>query len=230
MISPTERARLRWGSQRRWRERQRRAQEALARVKRHEVSLAALQRLAASKASAEARRAWTRPRMIFVTPYAREEVAVDDDWHRGFGPHDASTREETRNDRRHACRSLAQRRRPTPSRSPADAAISLQPKPRLVAQEKSRATGVAVFLAERLHPKSGARVELEDCQAAYAASGLRTLTAEEFVEAPQHFCRACRVKTKIAGDKVYLLNVELAGNAALTNASRLGHMGRKKRE
>jgi hypothetical protein len=74
MISPAERARLR--SQRRWRERRRRAQEALARVKRHEVLLGALQRLAASEASAEARRAWARSRMIFATPYASEEVAV----------------------------------------------------------------------------------------------------------------------------------------------------------
>ena len=58
MISPAERARLRWALGR-WRERQRRAQEALTRVKRHEVSLAALQPHAAAEASAEARRART---------------------------------------------------------------------------------------------------------------------------------------------------------------------------
>jgi hypothetical protein len=29
----------------------------------------------------------------------------------------------------------------------------------------------------------------------------------------QHFCRACRVKTKIVGDKVYLMNVELVSRS-----------------
>ena len=37
----------------------------------------ALQPLAASEASADARRAWTRSRMIFATSYAAEELAVD---------------------------------------------------------------------------------------------------------------------------------------------------------
>jgi hypothetical protein len=107
-------------------------------------------------------------------------------------------------------------------------AMTLSPKPRLVAQEKSRARGVAVYLAERLQPRPGARVEMEECQAAYAASGLRSLTTEEFVESLQHFCLACGVKTKVVGEKVYLLNVELA-DEHLGAPSRLGHMGREKR-
>jgi hypothetical protein len=32
---------------------------------------------------------------------------------------------------------------------------------------------------------------MEECQAAYASSGLKPLTAREFVESLQHFCRAC---------------------------------------
>jgi len=86
----------------------------------------------------------------------------------------------------------------------------LAPKPRLVAEGKSRVRGVAVYLAECLQPRPGGRVELEECQAAYAASGLRPLTTKEFVESLQHFCSACRIKTKIIGDKVYLMNVQLA--------------------
>ena len=54
MISAAERAKLRWGSQRRWRARQRRPQEALA----------TLQRLAV--AEARARAALRRSRMIFA--------------------------------------------------------------------------------------------------------------------------------------------------------------------
>ena len=119
---------------------------------------------------------------------------------------------------------------------PAEPPVALSPKPHLVAQENSRAAGVAVFLAERLQPKPGAMVELEDCQSAYAASKLRPLTAKQFVESLQHFCRACRVKTKIVGDKVYLIGVELVGSQVGTDSSdarpsaqRLGRMGRKKR-
>jgi len=88
--------------------------------------------------------------------------------------------------------------------------VSLLPKPRLVAQEKARTKGVALYLAERLQPKPGARVELEECQFDYAASGLRPLTTKEFVESLQHFCSACRIKTRVIGDKVYLLDVQLA--------------------
>jgi hypothetical protein len=88
--------------------------------------------------------------------------------------------------------------------------VSLLPKPRLVAQEKARTKGVALYLAERLQPKRGARVELEECQVDYAASGLRPLTTKEFVESLQHFCSACRIKTRVIGDEVYLLDVQLA--------------------
>jgi hypothetical protein len=93
---------------------------------------------------------------------------------------------------------------------PAEPVISLQPKPRLVAEGKSRTKGVAAYLAERLQPRRGARVELEECQAAYAASGMRPITAQEFVESLQHFCGACRIKTKVIGDRVYLMDVQLA--------------------
>jgi hypothetical protein len=96
--------------------------------------------------------------------------------------------------------------------------ISPPPRPRLVAQEKTQAGAVAEILAKCMHPAPGTRVELEECQSAYADAcaaskpPLRTLPTKQFVASLERFCRACQIETKVISGKVYLMDVQLVAS------------------
>ena len=110
----------------------------------------------------------------------------------------------------------ARARSPAPAPAePEPARIEPPPRPRLVVSGGGRPTGsIPKILSAALEPAEGSRVEMAEIYAAYAGECARqcslAVRPKEFVDPLQHFCSTCRIKTKILGGKVYLLNVRLA--------------------
>jgi hypothetical protein len=107
--------------------------------------------------------------------------------------------------------------------------ITPRPRPKLVAARKDPpAAPVAELMTAALEPAKGRNVSLEQCFARYTSdSGKRVPMAPDvFMDAMSEFCRGVGIRTKIEGDKLYLIDVELADTS---RAGRLGPMGREKR-
>jgi hypothetical protein len=77
-----------------------------------------------------------------------------------------------------------------------------------------------------LDPAKGRKVSLEQCFARYTSdSGKRVPMAPDvFMDAMSEFCKGVGIRTKIEGDKLYLIDVELADTS---RAGRLGPMARR---
>jgi hypothetical protein len=92
------------------------------------------------------------------------------------------------------------------------------PKPQLVASVDTKAGSVPDILVGLLEPASGQRVEIADIYKEYAqacqAAGARALSAEQFIEPAQRFCRECRIRTQQIDEHIYLIDVQIAGTVA----------------
>jgi hypothetical protein len=106
--------------------------------------------------------------------------------------------------------------------------IAPRPRPKLVAARKDQpAAPVAALMTADLEPAKGRQVSLEQCFARYTSdSGKRVPIAPDGVmDAMSEFCKSVGIRTKIEGDKLYLIDVELADTS---RAGRRGPMGRLK--
>jgi hypothetical protein len=106
--------------------------------------------------------------------------------------------------------------------------IAPWPRPKFVAARKDQpAAPVAELMTAVLEPARGRRVSLEQCFARYTADSdkCQPLAPDAFMDAMSEFCKGAGIRTKIEGDKLYLINVELADTS---RAGRLGPMGRLK--
>jgi hypothetical protein len=94
--------------------------------------------------------------------------------------------------------------------------LSLPPRPKLVATSAAPPAGsIPEIMATVLEPAAKTdRVELAECYAAYTAqcttAGRRVVTPEQFVEPLQRVCNSLGIKTRVIGDKVFLVGVRLA--------------------
>jgi hypothetical protein len=90
------------------------------------------------------------------------------------------------------------------------------PRPKLAAPANDRPAGsVPEILADVLEPAKGHRVEaLDELYPAYAARcaarGKRAVTPEQFVDPAKKFCSAARIKVRVEGEAIYLMDVRLA--------------------
>jgi hypothetical protein len=99
------------------------------------------------------------------------------------------------------------------------ASILPPPQPRLVVNGSARPAGsIPKILAAALEPGKGSRVEMEEIYGAYSGECrrlyARAVSPRDFVDPLKRFCSTCRIKTKVADGKVYLLNVRLTAQAA----------------
>lgn len=88
------------------------------------------------------------------------------------------------------------------------------PRPRLVAARKEPPAGsVSRIMTGCLEPAKGQCVGLEEAYLRYAdvckAEGRPPVTSAQFTDAMVGFCKTVRIKTKIAENKVLLMNVQL---------------------
>jgi hypothetical protein len=99
------------------------------------------------------------------------------------------------------------------------AKLPAPPRPKLVAANpKPPAGSVPKILTALLAPSKGARVEMGEVYAGYAAEcrkqGVRALALAEFADALAAFCKGAGIRTKMDGEHVYLLNVRLSAAPA----------------
>jgi len=101
--------------------------------------------------------------------------------------------------------------REAPATGPAGVTYSAPPQPIVVDQPK--AGNVPDIMADLLKPAKGRRVEIGSVFKAYAArcdaSGVRGLVPAEFIGPAQRFCGECGIRTRISGERIYLLDVRL---------------------
>lgn len=87
-------------------------------------------------------------------------------------------------------------------------------RPKLVTLNAEPTAGsIPKILNGILEPSCGRRVEIEECHNGYAAQcrieGKRAVMPAHFVDPLKQFCRRAGIRTRIIGDRFYLLDVQL---------------------
>ena len=98
--------------------------------------------------------------------------------------------------------------------SPVLTKLPPRPKPKLVAARREPPAGaVGQIMTDALEPARGQRVELGQGYLRYAAvckaQSQEPVTPDQYMDAMVTFCKGIGIRTRIIGDKLYLMDVQL---------------------